>query len=121
MVLPFGVIAMNCRPPGSKIFLLRNFVEFGIAYRLPSPLSTHVVVAPVTPAGRAAGGPDVLAAATAAVPISAAAATHATVPCARRWRRRLMPGRSALIASGPMGGSPVVARSSRSRRHGPPI
>src|ERR1700691_5759422 len=56
MVLPFGVIAMNCRPPGSKIFLLRNFVEFGIAYRLPSPLSTHVVVGPVALAGRAAGG-----------------------------------------------------------------
>ncbi|MGA8461112.1 MAG: hypothetical protein WB800_37340, partial [Streptosporangiaceae bacterium] len=70
---------MNCRPPGSKIFLLRNFVEFGIAYRLPSPLSTHVVTGPVTLAGRAAGGPAVLAAATAAVPIRATAATHATV------------------------------------------
>src|SRR5580658_1350183 len=119
MVLPFGVIAMNCRPPGSKIFLLRNFVEFGIAYRLPSPLSTYIVVGPVTLAGPDAGWlaapvPGCLAApvaATAAVPIRATAATHATVPCVRRLRRRLMPARSESTASEPMGGSPAVVRS----------
>src|ERR1700733_7727754 len=98
MVLPFGVIAMNCRPPGSKIFLPRTLVAFGIAYRLPSPLSTYVVEGPVSSAGPDAGWlaapvPGCLAApvaATAAVPIRATAATHPTAPRGRRRRRRLM-------------------------------
>src|ERR1039457_2073939 len=122
MVFPFGVTAISWLIPtlirGPAVFVA---AEIGVTH----PVTPDVLFATYTvgvPDGTAGAEVGLWARVSAGAMTDTAATTtaQATMPDARRRRRRLRPATRAFCTTGPMSGSSAVARSRIARSAVPP-